>query len=123
MAATWALVRSGLRRRWRSPAGLELVLGLAGGLVLGGVAGARRTDSAYSRLLAFERAPDAGIGKIGIPGFGTVDLDRVEELPEVVESVRCSSYFFYPTRDGRLVSAMPGHRAARTQAGPALRAE
>ncbi len=102
MAAVWVLVRSGLRRRWRSAAGVALVLGLAGGLVLGAAAGARRTDTAYSRLLAFERPPDAAIGSVGLFGFGRVDLDRVAALPEVTDSARCADYSFVPTQRGRL---------------------
>ena len=45
------LVRAGLRRRLGSLLVLSALLGVAGGAVLGAWAGARRTDTAYPRLL------------------------------------------------------------------------
>jgi ABC-type antimicrobial peptide transport system permease subunit len=49
---TWVEVRA----RWRALASLALLLGLVGGVVLGAAAGARRTDTAYPRLLASANA-------------------------------------------------------------------
>ena len=47
-----------MRRRWRALVSLALLLGLAGGVVLTAAAGARRTDTAYPRLLTWaERQP------------------------------------------------------------------
>jgi ABC-type antimicrobial peptide transport system permease subunit len=56
MGSVWLSVRSGLRLRWRALAGLALLLGLIGGVVLTAAAGARRTDTAYSRLLQWANA-------------------------------------------------------------------
>ena len=44
MAAVLARLRAELRRRWASWLGLALVAGLGGGVVLGLLAGAARTD-------------------------------------------------------------------------------
>ena len=49
-------LRADLRTRWRALLGLALLLGLVGGVALTATAGARRTDSAYSRLLSWANA-------------------------------------------------------------------
>ncbi len=49
-------LRADLRTRWRALLGLALLLGLVGGVALTAAAGARRTDSAYPRLLAWANA-------------------------------------------------------------------
>ncbi len=56
MGAVWLSVRAELRLRWRALAGLALLLGLIGGVVLTAAAGARRTDTAYPRLLQWASA-------------------------------------------------------------------
>lgn len=52
MAAVTARVRSELRSRWRAMVGIMVLLGLVGGVALAAVAGARRTATAYDRMLA-----------------------------------------------------------------------
>jgi hypothetical protein len=56
MGSVWLALRAGLRSRWRPLAGLALLLGLIGGVVLTAAAGARRTDTAYPRLLQWSNA-------------------------------------------------------------------
>ena len=56
MAPVWFALRAGMRRRWRALVSLALLLGLAGGVVLTAAAGARRTDTAYPRLLTWAGA-------------------------------------------------------------------
>ena len=51
MDALRLTLRAELRRRWRPMLGLALLLGVIGGVVLTAAAGARRTDTAYPRLL------------------------------------------------------------------------
>lgn len=58
MRAVWMRVRSELRARWRALAALALLVGLSGGVVLGAAAGARRTQTAYPRMLEASRAHD-----------------------------------------------------------------
>src|SRR5262249_45970440 len=58
MRAVIFLAARGLRARWRGWAGLVLLVGVAGGAVLGAAAGARRTASAYSRFLTASKASD-----------------------------------------------------------------
>ena len=52
MAGIWARFRSEARWRWRGWLALAVLVGVGGGAVLGIVAGARRTDSAYERFVA-----------------------------------------------------------------------
>jgi putative ABC transport system permease protein len=77
MAAVWARVRAELRRRWRATLLLALVVGLTGGVVLAAVAGARRTDSAMGRFLAYYRPLNVSVEA------EELDLRAVERLPEV----------------------------------------
>ena len=60
---TWApsgcAFRLELRSRWRGWLVVALLAGIAGGLVIAGSAGARRTDSALERHLVAYRFPDA----------------------------------------------------------------
>jgi putative ABC transport system permease protein len=95
VAAVWARLRSDLRSGWRAIAGLALLLGLCGGVVLGAAAGARRTESAFPRLLDAVRAFDAT--------FETADLAEVEGLAQVGEHGRFASILVVPlSSTGRL---------------------
>ena len=53
--------RSQLRNRWRSWLVLALLVGIAGGLLIGAAAGARRTASVYDRLTEESGRLDYGI--------------------------------------------------------------
>ena len=55
------LFRSWLRQRWRAALGLALLLGLIGGVALTAAAGARRTATAYPRLLRWSNAAKPSI--------------------------------------------------------------
>src|SRR5688572_18647505 len=59
MTAVSYRFRAELRTRWRAWLALALLVGLAGGAVLALAAGARRTDTAYSRFLSAQNAYDA----------------------------------------------------------------
>jgi hypothetical protein len=56
MATVWMRLRADMRARWRVMLGLALLLGLVGGAALTAAAGARRTETAYPRLLAWANA-------------------------------------------------------------------
>ena len=56
MGTAWLTLRADLRLRWRAMLGMILLTGLVSGAVLTAAAGARRTDTAYPRLLDWAHA-------------------------------------------------------------------
>jgi ABC-type lipoprotein release transport system permease subunit len=90
MAVVWLNVRSDLRRRWRSLCLLALLVGLVGGVVLTGLAGARRTDSALARLLQQTSNDDASV-EVSPEYF-----DVIAALPEVKAVAPASFMFVQP---------------------------
>jgi MacB-like periplasmic core domain/FtsX-like permease family len=81
MRAVLGLAARELRARWLSWAVLILLVGVAGGVVLTTVAGARRTDSAYPRFLNVYKASDALVSPAD-NGTGGYD-DALARLPSV----------------------------------------
>jgi hypothetical protein len=78
MAAVWVRARAELRRRWRATVLLAVLVGLAGGVVMAAVAGARRTGSAVDRFLAYNRPMDVSVAGL--------DMAAVGRLPQVVDA-------------------------------------
>jgi ABC-type lipoprotein release transport system permease subunit len=81
-------LRAELRERWRSWLGLALLVGVGGGVVLALAAGARRTDSAYSRFVSAQNAWDVVVFNFPDEGGAAFDYDELVALPEVVDSSR-----------------------------------
>ena len=79
MTAVWVRAAAELRRRWRATVVLALMVGLAGGVVLAAVAGARRTDTVLDRFLAYHQATNVAVGVQGL------DTDAVRRLPMVAD--------------------------------------
>ena len=81
MRAVLRLVAHELSARWRGWVLLGLLVGVAGGAVLTAAAGARRTDSAYSRFLVASRAADVFVAPFntGLGGY----YRAVAQLPDV----------------------------------------
>ena len=75
------LFRSWLRHRWRAALGLALILGLIGGVALTAADGARRTATAYPRLLHWGNAANVQVipGCVGLGGF----YAALARLPQV----------------------------------------
>src|SRR2546425_9452785 len=97
MTAVWMRARAELRSNWRAATALALMLGLAGGVVISSAAGARRTDSAYSRFLAWAHAPDAGLNVAASFGYAGVSPKDVRALPEVKSSANSDGFVFVST--------------------------
>ena len=76
MATFWLLLRADLRQRWRALLGLALILGLVGGVVITAAAGARRTETAYPRLLGWANAAQATIIVTDADGTGTPPAEQ-----------------------------------------------
>ena len=109
MRAVWRLVAHELSTRWRSWAGLALLAGLAGGVVLAAAAGARRTDTAYPRFLQASRASDVVVSPTGT-GFGGY-YDALGRLPGVRVVAPVAGLSVAPLRPGG--TACAGHAVTR----------
>jgi hypothetical protein len=78
MSAVLARARAELRARWRAMVLLAVLVGLAGGVVLAAVAGARRTGSVMDRFLTYHRSTNVQIDK-------GLDPDVLRRLPMVAD--------------------------------------
>lgn len=84
MTAILAHLRAEARRRWPAWLAVVLVIAVVGGLVLGALAGARRTHTAYDRLVEDTEAWDALVN----PDLGAdsaITPEAVAGLPGVVD--------------------------------------
>ena len=96
MTITWLGLET--RRRWRSLVVLALLVALTTGTVLAAVAGARRGETAISRLWA-RTLPATVTVLANQPGF---DWSKVEALPEVSATGLFIVYY------GAAVEGFPG---------------
>ncbi len=83
-----------LRRRWASWLALAALIGVFAGGVMAIAAGARRTDTAYPRLLAATRAPDAlVVDQVpDAPSFASISNATLAALPQVSESAQVDAF-------------------------------
>lgn len=84
MTSVLTHLRAEARRRWAAWLAAVLLVGVVGGLVLGTAAGARRTHTAYDRLVADTEAWDVLVN----PNLGAesaLDPSEVAALPHVAE--------------------------------------
>ena len=123
MGSVWLSLRADFRLRWRPLAALALLLGLIGGVVLTAAAGARRTDTAYPRLLQWARAAQVDV----LPGAnGPVPPGYFAALARLPQVAAMSVVFPVPDgaagaprpaadRGDELLQPRPGHeRPQRT---------
>jgi ABC-type lipoprotein release transport system permease subunit len=112
VAAVWALARARLRGRWRALLGLTLLVGVAAGAVMTAAIGARRTETAYPRLLEATLAEDLQVGVGGYtedhPGY----IDRLRRLPQVSDLGLASVAFLAPDPGPGSTSPVPWDIAA-----------
>ncbi|HWS47491.1 MAG TPA: hypothetical protein VN636_16630, partial [Acidimicrobiia bacterium] len=88
-----------IRRRWRSYAGVAVLLGLTAGTALLAVSGARRTQSSYSRFLRSVNA-----STMSVTSTGGVDAEaeaRIAASPRVVQSRAWVGISVFVARDGK----------------------
>jgi hypothetical protein len=81
VSVVWLLARARIRRSWPALVVLGILAGVVGGVVLGSVAAARRTTTAYDRLRAVTHAPDAIAA-----ATDTALLDEMLQRPAVTRS-------------------------------------
>ena len=82
MGAVRMYARSLLRRKVAGTIAVALLVGIAGAAVLGALAGARRTDSAFPRLLDRVHTSDVTVIPHAYPG---VDPAEIAKLPHVAK--------------------------------------
>ena len=92
MATIWLRLRADVRLRWRALVGLAVLLGLIGGVVLTAAAGARRTDTAYPRLLHWANAAQVNVGLYG-NGPAPRYSGALARLPQVAAMSTSIMYF------------------------------
>lgn len=89
MSAVRMRVRGDVRRRMGSLVAVALILGVLGTVAIGGIAGARRTESAYPRYREATRQPEAEfVSCTGNSPFPYVDVNKVAALPGVASLSR-----------------------------------
>jgi hypothetical protein len=129
MPAVWLTFRTDLRSRWLAWAGIGVLIGLLGGLVLAAAAGARRTEAAYPQLVAASNQADALIFDTEPnPQIPPISSARVESLTQVAEAGHLRAF---ETREpvnpfgspaGNAYMATTGVSRAHVVAGRAFRA-
>ena len=77
---------------------LIVLVGVAAGATIAAVAGARRTESAFPRLIEETDSADVQV----TPVVGRIDFDAVERLPQVTRSGRLLAFEIHPQVDGPL---------------------
>ncbi len=89
-AAVWLVARADLRRRWRGIVVVAVLVGLAGGATLAGVAGARRTASSFDRFREEANARDVFLLTTGVDRDA---VDRALALPLVEQAAEGVAFY------------------------------
>ncbi len=99
-----ACSRSAVRGSWRQAVALGLLTGLLGGVALGAVAGARRTDSAYGRYLTAINASDVFVNVAGaLPGLPPrKPITLISSLPGVAAHATYIGLYGLPVVHGKV---------------------
>ena len=92
MTTVWLALRADVRRRWPALLSLALLLGLIGGVVLTAAAGARRTDTAYPRLLSWANASQMDIVPEGDRVHRPYYFAALARLPHIAAMTTASVY-------------------------------
>jgi hypothetical protein len=122
MGAVWLRAKAQLRGRLLASLLLALLVGLAGGVVLAAVAGARRSDAALPRFLAATRTTEATVWILGPRGGQPARSELAAEqravaaLPQVGTAKRGSGLI---TR--RPIRLAPSCRAASSHGSGSTR--
>jgi putative ABC transport system permease protein len=91
MTTVWLTLRTDLRGKWRALLSLALLLGLIGGVVLTAAAGARRTGTAYPRLLSWANASQVDL----IPAASDFPADYYAALARLPQVASLSTAVLY----------------------------
>ena len=118
MRAVIFLLRRSSRTSWRAWLALALLVGLVGGVVLTAAAGARRTDTAYTRLERSINAPDVLISPngTGLTGYSNA-LRRLPNVRDVAKVVLLNTGFEGGAGAGYVGGAGPKQSVAFVRIG------
>jgi hypothetical protein len=83
LTGVWIFLRAELRRRWRTWLSVALLAAVFAGVTTAAAAGARRTDSAYPRLLVWSKAPHMLVGSGYSPSLAPFPRAALPRMPQV----------------------------------------
>ncbi|HEX2736542.1 MAG TPA: hypothetical protein VHP57_00220, partial [Acidimicrobiia bacterium] len=92
LRVAWYRFRATWRDRWAGYLALVLLIGTVGGLALGAIAGARRTQSSFPRFLRSTHPSDlvALTGTGGFNGYDQALLRKIGHLPQVTHAAHAA---------------------------------
>jgi hypothetical protein len=111
LAVAWYRLRASFHDRWATYLTIVLLVGVIGGLAMGAVAGARRSQSAFPDYLASSHASDLQLQIVNpaspFGGLGGPDLtQRLARLPHVLHVASAPGFSVAPLgSDGRPIAA------------------
>jgi hypothetical protein len=92
LTVAWYRFRATFRRRWSGYLTLVLLVGIVGGVAMGALSGARRSQSAFPAYLAATKASDLQVQVYNASGLAYADLtEKLAHLP-LVEHVASTPY-------------------------------
>jgi hypothetical protein len=107
MRVAWYHFRAAFHLRWSSYLTVILLIGLVGGVAIGAIAAARRTQSAFPAYLAASHASDLQFQIYSFETVASLD-DLTEELGQLPQVARVAiSPFFFVTPIGANGRALP----------------
>ena len=116
----WYRFRATFRRRWGGYLALAVLIGLVGGVAMGSVAAARRTDSSYPKFLASTNPSDLVVQPFTTPSYSPGFVRQLARLPHVngvAVAVPLSAVTLTP--QGKLGTVLLAHvQLAATVGGP-----
>src|SRR5271167_1606213 len=89
LTVAWYRFRATFRRRWGGYLAIVLLIGLVGGIAMGSIAAARRTQSSYPAFLASTNASDLTMSTYGIANASAANnyspklTRQIARLPDV----------------------------------------
>ena len=95
---SWYHFRAAFHRRWGGYLTVILLIGLVGGVAMGAVAAARRTQSAFPAYLAASHASDLQFQSYSPQSFASLEYltNELEHLPQVTRVAIAPTLFVIP---------------------------
>jgi FtsX-like permease family len=119
-SVAWYRFPATFRRRWGGYLALAVLIGLVGGVAMGSVVAARRSDSSYPTFLAGTNPSDLVVEPFTTPSYAPGFVRQLARLPHVAEAAAAVPLTAATiTSRGSLGSVLLAHvQLAATVAGP-----